>query len=476
MADTLRGWLVAARPPKELLPRLQWFFLGFGLFFVVTYLPQLVVESNRAWPVRGLGAMLLISLGLWWLRCYRRGHFPAWGLLLECATFVACVLIPSDPFKGLGLLYIAVNFRCLYGSLRQVLGFSTLALACFTTASLVAPHLGSVDRTSLLAFVLPGVPPLAAIAYLVAVASARADRSTARERLLSRAGLAIAEAGTVDATRGEALAAVTRLLADVPGATAEFVDLGGRSSGPVARPDAAGARHTDIPLSVNGRLSLVLRIASPATLPDEVGDALSIIAAQSALALSNVDLTQDLRRRASHDGLTGLANRVVMEEWLTAALARSAPRSVAVMMIDLDRFKQVNDTLGHAAGDVLLVTVAGRLADRVRGGDLLARLGGDEFVVILTGVRDPGEAVAAGNGLLEVAGLPVRVQDRVVTVGASIGIAFNDAGTTPAALLKAADEAMYQAKRAGKNRVHLAGGAPDGVAAVAGGTAELFIA
>ncbi|MEV6493109.1 hypothetical protein AB0M20_31485, partial [Actinoplanes sp. NPDC051633] len=145
MPESVRRWWVVAGPPKELLARLRWFFLAFAVFFLVTYLPQLLIESNRSWPVRLAGAGLLISLGSWWLRCYRRGHFPAAGLVLECTTFAACILIPSDPFKGLGLLYIAVNFRSLYGSLRQILGFATLATSCFIAASFAAPHLGSVD-------------------------------------------------------------------------------------------------------------------------------------------------------------------------------------------------------------------------------------------------------------------------------------------------------------------------------------------
>src|SRR4029450_5697495 len=121
----------------------------------------------------------------------------------------ACVLTPTDPFKGLGLLYIAVNFRSLYGSLRQVVTFTGVATACFLAASLGAPHLGSVDRTSMLGYVLPGVPPLAVIAHLVAVASSRSVRSAARERLLARTCMEISRSDDPDIARGTALAAVT---------------------------------------------------------------------------------------------------------------------------------------------------------------------------------------------------------------------------------------------------------------------------
>jgi diguanylate cyclase (GGDEF)-like protein len=452
MPDTVRRRRVPIGPPKELLARLRWFFLAFGLFFVVTYLPQLLLQSDREWPVRWAGGLLLVGMGAWWLRCYRRGHFPAWGLILECATFFACVLIPSDPFKGLGLLYISVNFRSLYGSLRQITVFSLVSTTCFVAASFAAPHLGSVDRTSMLAYVLPGIPPLAVIAHLVAVASSRSVRSAARERLLSRAGLAIAEAGTAEAVRSEALAAVSRILADVPGAFAAFVDAGSRPPDD-PQPGSPAEHVMDLPLTVNGQTSAALRILSPQPLPDEVGDALSVIAAQAALALSNAGLTEDLRRRASHDSLTGLANRRTMEERLTAALDVPADLGVAVLMLDLDGFKQVNDTLGHAAGDALLVTVADRLTKRCREHDVVARLGGDEFVVVLPHVHDEQDAIAAGHRMLEAARLPIQIQDHVVTVGASIGFAVSRPGSTPSGLLQEADEAMYEAKRSGKNRV-----------------------
>ncbi len=452
MLDTVRRWWVAAGPPKDLLGRLRWFFLAFALFFIVTYLPQILVGSDRSWPVRLAGALSLLALGAWWLRCYRRGAFPAAGLLLECATFAACILIPDDPFKGLGLLYIAVNFRALYGSLRQIVTFAVVATGCFVAASFAAPHLGSVDRTAMLAYVLPGVPPLALIAHLVALAGSRAERSTARERLLSRAGLAITQAGTAEATRDEALSAVATLLEDVPGASASVVDTG---PGTAAEPERgpAGSQVLDIPLPVHQRHGMALRIRSDRPLPEEVGDALLIVAAQFALALTNVTLTEDLRRRASHDPLTGLANRRTMQELLTAGLGSAGAHTVAVLMLDLDGFKHVNDTLGHAAGDALLVEVAQRLKQQVRDGDTVARLGGDEFVVILPRIHDVADVFAVGNRLLAAARLPVRIDDRTVTVGASIGMTVAEPGATPLDVLHQADTAMYEAKRSGKNQV-----------------------
>ncbi|MEV6494957.1 GGDEF domain-containing protein, partial [Actinoplanes sp. NPDC051633] len=301
------------------------------------------------------------------------------------------------------------------------------------------------------AYVLPGIPPLAIIAHLVAVASSRSVRSSARERLLSRAGLAIAQAGNAEATRDEALAAVSRLLDDVPGAVARFIDLD-----PGARPapegGAAGGHVTDISLPIDKQHTMAVRIVSPDPLPDEIGDALSVIAAQVSLALTNAKLTEDLRRRAGHDPLTGLANRRTMEEQLAAGLEISADYTVGLLMLDLDGFKQINDTLGHAVGDALLIGIAERLRQQVRQDDIVARLGGDEFVVVMPDVHDPGDVLTIGHRLLQAIRLPMRIDEHVVTVSASVGMTVNHPGVSLAELLREADEAMYEAKRSGKNQ------------------------
>ena len=159
---------------------------------------------------------------------------------------------------------------------------------------------------------------------------------------------------------------------------------------------------------------------------------------------------------ARHDVLTGLPNRRVFAETLKAAVARAARGSVgyAVLIIDLDRFKPVNDVLGHAAGDDVLQEVASRLSSLVRKSDAVARLGGDEFGVILDCVQ-PEESSAAASALAQriiaSVGRPIRVGDQVVEVGASVGIAICPTdGTDPETLLRAADMAMYRAKEGGR--------------------------
>jgi diguanylate cyclase (GGDEF)-like protein/PAS domain S-box-containing protein len=164
-----------------------------------------------------------------------------------------------------------------------------------------------------------------------------------------------------------------------------------------------------------------------------------------------VKLEEELTRHAFHDGLTGLANRALFRDRLDQALARStrATTPFAVLLVDLDSFKEVNDSLGHDAGDRLLQEVARRFAGAIRVSDTLARLGGDEFVLLLDDGREP-DAKAAARRLLASLAEPVNVAGRELMLGASIGIALHAGGAGDSEdLLRHADVAMYAAKEAG---------------------------
>ncbi|HYG56897.1 MAG TPA: EAL domain-containing protein, partial [Symbiobacteriaceae bacterium] len=164
-------------------------------------------------------------------------------------------------------------------------------------------------------------------------------------------------------------------------------------------------------------------------------------------------LEEQLRHQAYHDGLTSLANRLLLRERAELALRRRAARGapVAVLLLDLDGFKHVNDSLGHTAGDRLLVAVAARLKASVRAGDTVARLGGDEFAVLLDNAG-LGQAVATARHILQQLEAPFGVQDQTVFVSSSIGIAVAEPGyaVTVEDMLRNADVAMYTAKGRGK--------------------------
>ncbi len=164
--------------------------------------------------------------------------------------------------------------------------------------------------------------------------------------------------------------------------------------------------------------------------------------------LVNARLLSRQVHEATHDGLTGLANRTLLLRRCAAALEqRRDDEVVALLMLDLDRFKQVNDTLGHAAGDVLLQQVAGRLTDQVRREDLVARFGGDEFGILLTGISDAADADAIADSLLGALHEPFLLEGLRLSVGGSIGVAICPADADHVeGLLRNADMAMYEAK------------------------------
>ena len=166
-------------------------------------------------------------------------------------------------------------------------------------------------------------------------------------------------------------------------------------------------------------------------------------------------LEEELARQAFHDSLTGLSNRAVFRDRLEHALDLSVryERSLAVLLLDLDGFKTVNDSLGHDVGDQLLVAVGARIEKSARSSDTVARLGGDEFVVLLEEDVDEEQALAVATRMLNVLAAPFEVGDREVFIGASIGIALSDGGPVEADdLIRNADTAMYAAKAAGRGR------------------------
>ncbi|WP_353191031.1 diguanylate cyclase [Pandoraea pnomenusa] len=167
-----------------------------------------------------------------------------------------------------------------------------------------------------------------------------------------------------------------------------------------------------------------------------------------------------LAHQANHDPLTGLPNRAFFESRLAQALveARELGTHVALLYLDSDRFKEINDQLGHEAGDAVLVAIAERLRNPLREGDLVARLGGDEFAVMLPGVRQTSNAVRLAQSLLVAMEKPIALpHGGEIVTSMSIGVALYPTHAGDAsALLRAADAAMYQAKRAGVGTWHVA--------------------
>jgi diguanylate cyclase len=191
----------------------------------------------------------------------------------------------------------------------------------------------------------------------------------------------------------------------------------------------------------------------------------TVVLSELRLRESNTEANQQLRALneqlgalALHDDLTGVANRVAFVDALGEASAdvRRTGALIAVVFLDLDRFKVVNDSLGHQAGDELLVQVAERIRGVLRDDDVLARLGGDEFTVLLSGLTETEEAVETAHRILQTFAVPFVVAGRQVVVSASIGVTVTSSPHIgPQDLLRQADMAQYDAKENGRNRVEL---------------------
>ncbi len=195
--------------------------------------------------------------------------------------------------------------------------------------------------------------------------------------------------------------------------------------------------------------------AAPVELSSTQMNLLAGVANRLIAGFSSSERDQKLHSLAYVDPLTGLPNRVAMQSLLADELA-SAQRSgalAAILFIDLDRFKQANDTHGHAFGDRLLIQAANRIRNNVREDDVVARIGGDEFTVILPGVKSPREAASAARKLIQALSRRFEIDGHTIYTGASVGIAiYPDDGVRGPELLKMADTAMYRAKSAGRSR------------------------
>jgi len=220
-----------------------------------------------------------------------------------------------------------------------------------------------------------------------------------------------------------------------------------------------------VALGSRGKPIVVMNVTSAevGTFTADIVAILERLAANVAFAFENFDRADErqradarIRHLATHDSLTNLPNRQTFNELLNSALraARRYQRRCAVLFIDLDRFKAVNDSLGHAAGDRVLVEIAARLQSGVRADDVVARLGGDEFMVLLNEITDPEQVHAVAKNLLAILRIPIDLNGHECQVTASIGIAtFPKDGPDAETLMRHADTAMYLAKTTGKNDV-----------------------
>jgi diguanylate cyclase (GGDEF)-like protein len=453
-------------------------WLALPLVVVASRAPLALPAGSREDLVIGLDSSLLVLLGLtlpW------RQALIVWGVSISAAELTSkrawdtrlfnagvCVLagtaglavLQSVPKaeaaspKGLiaavgaAVVYFAVDYLWSAVSIAAVDRTPVrelidrrglpLALACFV----------GVDSLGFLAVVVVH-QQLWAVALLVVpfVALLWASRSWSNMGAAERRGSALSAAGLA-IQRADEPAQVERIVLEhaplmlrAPGArwASSTDDVDGLSA-----PFAPGGQ-------VLRRLHIPAR-SSGGKYGDRDVDALRMLLSVAEQAHDRLRLLAELGRSATTDSLTGLANRALFRDELTRAL--TSGERAGVLYCDLDGFKAVNDTCGHAGGDAVLVTAAGRLVDALRPGDLVARLGGDEFAVLLRelpAVGAPEVAKAAADRVCLALSAPYQLAGRLMSLSASVGIALPDGGDAEQ-LLHAGDAAMYAAKSSGGDR------------------------
>ncbi len=272
--------------------------------------------------------------------------------------------------------------------------------------------------------------------------------------------------------RGPILHHVNRVMSQLIGRPAE--QLAGAALGPVVHPEdrkrvvaglralAGGSPELGGGDKLEMRLLLKERrtawvMLSASLLPATPDGGAQLMCAFFEEVTQQQQTEQQLAHQGLHDGLTGLPNRVLLLDRLRQALSRESRANtvLGVLFIDLDNFKVVNDSLGHRAGDDLLIELAERLRQHLRASDTAARLGGDEFVVIIEDCQNEGQARALAGRVAGELARPCMIENTEVCVTASIGVALGQRGATAEELLRNADIAMYRAKNRGKNRAEI---------------------
>jgi diguanylate cyclase (GGDEF)-like protein/PAS domain S-box-containing protein len=401
-------------------------------------------------------------------------RLPAWPQAIPpLAYFALLALLREASGDSLTvydpLLSIPITWFAIYGTGRE-LAISIVAMGLTLLLPLIIPGHSAYDSQQLqrmiVALVLAGTVGPAVHGLVVALRRTTRNLGDAEEGF--RRAFDDSQVGMALLSTGGRYQRVNRALCQITG-YAEH-ELLGRTFGEITHPDHVesdldalrdlmegeryGYRTEKRYLHAEGHPVWVSLNVSPVY--DSEGG-ISYLLSQVEDISDRKESEERLTRQALHDSLTGLPNRTLFADRVRMASNRRSPRGYAIVYLDLDGFKLVNDTLGHAAGDQVLIEVGRRLERLLRAGDTLARLSGDEFALLCEEVADD-EVRAIADRVIDAMAEPIDVQGRAITQAASIGIALYSADGTPTEpdqMLGDADLAMYRAKAAGKSRYAL---------------------
>ncbi|MBG6059684.1 diguanylate cyclase (GGDEF)-like protein [Cryobacterium sp. MP_M5] len=478
--------------PDGIAESTRWHFAVLALVSLVLSLPAAFVsaQGNVAAVLVLLGAALVLAFSC--IYVYVSRQVPLWLDLVDVVVITAFGLACPTPTTVVAYVFTAVWFRALYGpTWRSLVRCAFLALALSITVVLwpLAPGHTAAPATEGLFESFPLLFLAVFIARQLGGGLLAREQGTRRDTALAATGSQLL--GLTDSVPIRILAwtACTEICAATPGlhllkAVRDGTGLriagaaGGYLTIPVTlpgtvistTPDPADARvldSTPLDAAVGATLDWTcvslrglhenawMLVGAPKKIPSDALLSVRDLINQVALALRNSDVHQQLTAQAQYDSLTGLDNRASFTAKLSASLTRHALLDgVHVMFLDLDDFKDVNDVLGHRAGDAALIEVAARLRACTRPDDICARLGGDEFAVVLHGATDL-VARDVAQRMVNSLTSPIVIGGRIARVGASVGIATATSEIDIDELVHQADVAMYAAKANGKGQVQV---------------------
>ncbi|AGZ44870.1 putative bifunctional diguanylate cyclase/phosphodiesterase [Actinoplanes friuliensis] len=465
-----------ARLPGTMLGRVRLGAAGVACLSLVGQLGLIGGATGSAlWDNGARAALLLSALAI--ATTYVRGRTFVWDpvVLPALITFAGSAFV--DPIATIGPIIVLLVVQSLHGSFRSWAVRSLIGLGAVPAAILLSPAVGGTGTGVTVALILQATPQvvlMTAMTRAIYTALIRQELASAREAALARAGgriLAAPDLATVHRVGAETAEVLTGLSPDTVYLAVQREPRGLVVLIAFGHPVAAGTvlpeevliapqdhltgpelRFWDVEEAAPGRYRLLGSRRKPA--PDVV-DTFRTLTTQISLGEASRVSHAELDHRANHDNLTQLPTRGKFFGELAAAVDAGEPGAVALLTIDLDDFKQVNDVYGHGAGDELLLAVAGRITTTGGPGSVAGRLGGDEFVLLLKDLDTPATAERVATELCARLVEPVRLKEVTVSVGASIGVALTEAGVSAAELTRRADIAMYAAKARGKSRVEV---------------------